>query len=85
MNNLSTPDKAALEVGRNHNHHLLQSESVNLLKILWKLSQYFVDSTIPCAVLQCYLWTVERNLDADLDFIEVEAHKEQQAEAKNKV
>merc|ERR1712079_48835 len=37
-----------------------------------------------CGDTECYLWTVERNLDADLDFIEVEAHKEQQAEAKNK-
>ena len=36
--------------------------------------------------VQCYLWTVERNLDADLDYIEAEAQKEaHQEQLKNKV
>ena len=39
-------------------------------------------------LFQCYLWTVERNLDADLDLIEAEAVKEahnELKELKNKV
>merc|ERR1711976_989113 len=35
-----------------------------------------------CGDTECYLWTVERNLDADLDFVEVEPPRE--VESKNK-
>merc|ERR1712029_595280 len=35
-----------------------------------------------CGDAECYLWTVERNLDADLDLIEAEAVKEAHNELK---
>ena len=35
---------------------------------------------------QCYLWTVERNLDADLEFLEMDPNPRQEVEHKsNKV
>jgi len=36
-----------------------------------------------CGDTECYLWTVERNLDADLEFLEMEPDTAQQVEHKS--